>query len=301
MKLKRRFRRIGFHLLRLFARQVGRGGMQRLRRVGQACGDWHHRLTPRTRRALGFQIQQALHQHPQIAQASAWLREAYRINDRAVLELLAMYSGSVSLDDISAACTITDLDHLDQALARGKGVVMLGMHMGNGVAMAVHLARRGYPMAVIYREAGKIEPGFFRDGLSSLELEAIPAAPASVGVRRMLKILKDNRILFILMDQAVRDGGVPAQFLGKQMSMPPGPAELARRTGAAVVPALLEGVDPCWHFRMGQPVWLSPAQPLEANVQNLTGIMQNHIEKRPQWWTWHQRRWSRYPFSDIAE
>jgi len=301
MKLKRRLRRTGFHLLRLFAQAVGRGGMKKLRTVGQACGDWHYRLTPRTRRALKRQMDHALRDHPQIAQAGEWLREAYRINDRAVLELLAMYSHCISLDDISAACKISDADHLDQALARGRGVVMLGMHMGNGVAMAVHLARLGYPMAVIYREAGKIEPGFFRDGIESLGLEAIPAVPAAVGFRRMLKALKDNRILFILMDQAMSEGGVTAQFLGKQMSMPPGPAELARRTGAAVVPALLEGVDPCWEFRMGQPVWLDAEGPLEADVRNLTGIMQKHIEKRPQWWTWHQRRWSRYAFSDIAE
>ncbi len=301
MKLKRCLRRTGFHLLRLFAQGVGHGGMQRLRTVGHACGDWHYRLTPGVRRGLNRQMRHALRDHPQVAQAGQWLREAYRINDRAVLELLAMYSGSVSLDDISAACKVEDPDYLDQALGHGRGVVMLGMHMGNGVAMAVHLACLGYPVAVIYREAGKIEPGFFRDGIESLGLEAIPAAPAAIGFRRMLKVLKDNRILFILMDQAMKDGGVTAQFLGKQMSMPPGPAELARRTGAAVVPALLEGVDPCWAFRMGQPVWLNPKGSLEADVQNLTRIMQNHIEKRPQWWTWHQRRWSRYAFSDIAE
>jgi phosphatidylinositol dimannoside acyltransferase len=169
--------------------------------------------------------------------------------------------------------------------------------MGNGVAMATHLARHGYPVSVIYRESGKIAEGFFRDGINALGLEAIPAVPAAVGVRRMLKALKANRVVFILMDQAAKNQGVLTPFLGKPMHMPPGPAELARRTGASVVPALLEGVQPQWRFRMGESWQAAEGQSLEEQVAILTQIMQQHIEKQPQWWTWHQRRWVRHDFS----
>ncbi len=296
MNIKRSSRRLGFHLIRTLARILGRGGMARLQRSGQKLGRWHYRLTPRKRRKLGSHMAAALNVPEGDPRITTWLAEAYRVNDRAILEILAMYSGAVSLEDIGAAVTTSDLKHLDQALAEGKGVIMLGMHMGNGVAMAAHLARKGYPMAVIYRESNKIPRHFFRDGLSSLGLQAIPADPASVGVRQMLKALKDNRILFILMDQATKKGGIQARFLGKTLQMPPGPAELARRTGAGVVAALLEGVEPHWHFRMGPPKTLNADMPLESAVEKLTSIMQKHIEKQPQWWTWHQRRWSRYAF-----
>ena len=298
MNVKRGLRRTGFHGLRLLARLLSRSGMTGLRRHGHRIGLLHYRFNPRRRKRLAGQIMQALDTRPGPEQATRYLREAYRVNDRAILELLAMYSGAVNVDDIAQSCEIRRIEHLDSALSAGKGVVMLGMHMGNGVAMATHLARRGYPMAVIYREAGKIAPNFFRDGIGSLGLEAIPAEPASVGVRRMLKALKANRILFILMDQATKKGGIRARFLGKDMQMPPGPAELARRTGAAVVPALLEGVEPAWCFRMGEPVWLDASRTLNDDVQFLTQIMQSHIESQPQWWTWHQRRWSRYAFPD---
>ena len=298
MKIQRGLRRTGFHLLRTLARILGRGGMSGLRRSGESLGRWHYRLTPRQRHRLGVQMARALDIPVGDARIAAALAEAYRINDRAIMEILAMYSGAVTLDDIDQAVEVSDLDHLDQALAGGRGVIMLGMHMGNGVAMAAHLARRGYPMAVIYRESNKIPQHFFRDGIGSLGLQAIPAVPASVGVRQMLKALKGNRVLFILMDQATKKGGVETLFLGKTLQMPPGPAELARRTGAAVVPALLEGVEPRWQFRMGVPETLQSDQSLESAVEKLTSIMQIHIEKQPQWWTWHQRRWSRYAFPD---
>jgi phosphatidylinositol dimannoside acyltransferase len=296
MNARRLVRRIGFHLLRLIARQIGHGGMSRLARFGERFGAWHWRLARKRRNILIKQMQRALPGHPDRTQVTAWLREAYRVNDRAILEILAMYSGTVSLDDISASVEVADLDQLDRALDRGRGVIMLGMHMGNGVAMAAHLARKQYPVSVIYRESGKIAEGFFRDGINALGMEAIPAVPAAVGVRRMLKALKTNRVLFILMDQASKNQGVLTPFLGKALHMPPGPAELARRTGAAVVPALLEGVSPRWRFRMGE-IWLAEeAQSINQQVEILTRIMQQHIEKQPQWWTWHQRRWVHHAF-----
>lgn len=294
MKLQRRYRRGLFHFFRLIARLLGRGGMPALRDRGHRFGLLHYRLKPGKRRQLQAQIQRALAVSPD--EAAALLREAYRINDRAILEILAMYTRTVTATEVAAACQVDGLEHLDEALAEGRGVVMLGMHMGNGVAMATHLAERGYPIAVIYRESGKIPTGFFRDGICGLGMEAIPAVPAATGVRRMLKALKENRILFILMDQATKQAGVTACFLGKSLNMPPGPAELARRTGARVVPALLTGVEPLWQFQLGRPVKLAAQDSLETTVQNLTEIMQSHIEKRPQWWTWHQRRWWRYPF-----
>lgn len=294
MSFRRRYRRGVFHVLKLVARLLGRGGMDKLASRGQRLGRWHFRLARAKRRRLQVEMSHALNL-PKTA-CKDLLREAFEVNDRAILEILAMYTATVSREQVARACEVDGLEHLDQALARKRGVVMLGMHMGNGVAMATHLANLGYPMAVIYREAGKIPTHFFRDGIRSLGMEAIPAVPASVGVRRMLKALKENRILFILMDQATKQGGVPARFLGKRLSMPPGPAELARRTGAAVVPALLTGTEPRWRFRLDPPVTLDSAAELSENVGFLTEIMQRHIESEPQWWTWHQRRWARHPF-----
>ncbi|TVQ33752.1 MAG: hypothetical protein EA370_11510 [Wenzhouxiangella sp.] len=299
MKWRRGYRRGIFHGLKLTARLLGRGGMAALRDRGHRMGLWHHRMTPGKRHRLEAQIARALDLSGE--RSASLLREAYRVNDRAILEILAMYTGTVNKADVAQACEVDGLDHLDQALARNRGVVMLGMHMGNGVAMATHLASLGYPMAVIYRESGKIPTDFFRDGIRSMGLEAIPAVPAAVGVRRMLKALKENRVLFILMDQATKQGGIPARFMGKNLNMPPGPVELARRTGAAVVPALLTGVEPRWRFRLDPAVQVDPELELSENVGFLTEIMQRHIESEPQWWTWHQRRWARHPFADQTE
>ncbi|MGY6588261.1 MAG: lysophospholipid acyltransferase family protein [Wenzhouxiangella sp.] len=297
MKLQRLRRRSMFHALRWLAGRLASGGMETLRQRGERLGRWHHRLAWRQRRQLVPQIQRALGLDSR-EQAGRILAEAFAVNDRAVLEILAMYSGAVAAEEVSRVCEVTGLDTLDQALERGRGVVLLGLHMGNGVAMATALAQRGYPVHVVFRESGKISPGFFEQGLGSLGITAVNAKPPGPGLRRMLTVLKRNGVLFILMDQGMKAGGIEATLLGKRLNMPPGPAELARRSGAAVIPALMQGASPRWRFKLDTAQFFERDVPLDAAVENLTQIMQKQIEKQPQWWTWHQRRWARHPFID---
>lgn len=297
---RRLLRRTGFHALRLGTRLLALGGMPAVRRGGEWFGAWHYRFGGRKRRALLDQIVRL--PAPQLSdqQARQMLREAYRVNDRAILEIIAAYSGAVSPEDLAKAVRLRGLERLEQARAAGRGVVLLGMHSGNGVALAVHLGQLGYPVHVVYRESNKISPNFFRDGIRRQGLNAIPALPPATGVRQMLGALRAGEILFILMDQASKRGGVAVSFLGKRLHLPPGPVELARRTGAPIIPAVLDAVDEQWQFRLDPAIHLDRSRELELEVKIVGDLMQRLIIAQPQWWSWHQRRWWRHPFTDEA-
>jgi KDO2-lipid IV(A) lauroyltransferase len=297
LKTRRWLRRSGFHLLKTTARLSALGGPGWVRTVGEMLGSVHFGLGRARRRRLLEHMARLMPERAAEGRLPADLRQAYRINDRAILEILAAYSGALRPDQIAAMCALENLQVLDRALAAGRGVVLLGMHMGNGVALAIHLAKSGYPVSVVYRESNKISPQFFAQGIARQGLIAIGALPAAAGFRRMLRALKDGRIVFILMDQASKTGGVSARFLGKNLDMPPGPAELGRRTGAPLIPLLLSGVEEVWKFRLGAPIHLDAARPIEEEVKMLAGLMEAYILQHPQWWTWHQRRWHRHPFS----
>ncbi|MFP4207539.1 MAG: lysophospholipid acyltransferase family protein [Wenzhouxiangella sp.] len=300
LKTRRWLRRSGFHLLKTLARLAALGGPERVRRVGEMVGDLHYRFGRAQRRRLLEQMACLMPKRAHGNHLAADLRQAYRFNDRAILEILAAYSGALSPDQAAATCMLKDTGPLDRALAGGSGAVMLGMHMGNGVALAIHLARRGYPVSVVYRESNKISPEFFARGIRRQGIDAIAALPAAAGFRRMLRAVRNGGVVFILMDQASKRGGIPVRFLGKTLDMPPGPAELARRTGVPVVPALLDGVGERWQFKLGEPLELDPAQPIDGQVKMLARLMEAHILTHPQWWTWHQRRWHRHPFGPAA-
>ena len=293
---KKNMRRALFHGLRATARLVALGGTRALARYGSAFGALHFWLGVRSRRQLLKQMARLMPQRAAQGQLPGDLLEAYRVNDRAIIEILAAYSGSLRPNQSAGICELENPEVLDRALAQGDGLILLGMHMGNGVAMAITLATLGYPVSVVYRESNKITPAFFRDGIQRQGLEAIAAKPPAAGFRAMMRALRCKRIVFILMDQASKQGGVPTHFLGKKLDMPPGPAELGRRAGAPIVPALLTGVDARWRFRFEEPILLDRSRPLAEEVKMLTDVLEAHILQHPQWWTWHQRRWRRYPF-----
>ncbi len=296
LKTRRWLRRSGFHLLKATARLSALGGPRWVRRIGEWLGATHYRLGRNRRRRLLEQMARVMPERAVGEQLADDLRQAYRVNDRAILEILAAYSGGLNPDQVAGTCSLERIQLLDRSLAQGRGAVLLGMHMGNGVALAIHLARRGYPVSVVYRESNKISPEFFARGIRRQGLKAIAALPAAAGFRRMLRSLRNGGIVFILMDQASKSGGVPVRFLGKDLDMPPGPAELARRTGAPLIPLLLGGVGAVWQFRLGEPITMDPTRPIEEEVKMLASVMEAHIVEHPQWWTWHQRRWHRHPF-----
>ena len=111
--------------------------------------------------------------------------------------------------------------------------------------------------------------------------------------------LRKGRILFVLLDQGTRlaQDGLMMRFLGKDMPISGGPAQLARHAKAPVLPVATVGVDPAWHFRIDAPLDLEPGASLEADTERLVRATEAHILEHPQFWSWQQRRWRLYPLA----
>ena len=103
---------------------------------------------------------------------------------------------------------------------------------------------------------------------------------------------------FIAIDQINRQGGIPTRFLGKQVNMPPGAATLARKYDVPVFPVLLDAAEPRWTFRISEAIQLPEGDSTEEDVAKLADIVDCHIRAHPELWSWHQRRWLRYPFPE---
>lgn len=299
MKLRRLQRRLAFYGLRSLAHLAARGGPSRLKDWGTRLGNADYWLRLRLRRNLSAQLQTLATTHPSQVMSSdpeKILKSAYQVNDRALLEVIAMYASKRPSQSLVPDITVQRSKVLDACLENNSGLVMLGMHMGNGVALASHLNRSHGPIHVVYRESNKVPSGFFKRGIERLGLKAINASGTGAGFRDMLKALKRGHIVFILMDQGSKRSGISVEFLGKQMQMPQGPVELARRTGAPIVPVLLTGVDTGWAFEVCDPIYLPAKEPIENQVSQISRLMAEHILSHPQWWSWHQRRWRKLPF-----
>ncbi|MDZ7751275.1 MAG: lysophospholipid acyltransferase family protein [Gammaproteobacteria bacterium] len=298
--LRRGRRRLAFELLRVVARLSQRlGGMALVRRSGEHLGNLHYRLSWLQRPDLQRQLDRLLPRtpapSPAKAKAEPTLRQAYRNNDRAILEIIGMGCNRLPDDVIRTHCEISGMARLRDALSAGRGVILLGMHMGNGILMATRLAVDGLPVSVVARESRKTARGFLYDCLAGHGMEVITGESRIRAYKDMRRALRAGRVLYVLMDQATKHGGIPVEFLGKRIELPAGPPRLALGSQAPVLLALPLAAEPVWRFTIDGPLDMGPGDVEEAAAV-MARAMESHILAYPQLWTWHHRRWRKYPF-----
>ncbi|MBF0462433.1 MAG: lysophospholipid acyltransferase family protein [Magnetococcales bacterium] len=122
---------------------------------------------------------------------------------------------------------------LQQALQRGQGVIVCGIHLGSWEVGLKLFADMGFPIHVVYRHAN-----------NPLSEQAFMAVRARYGVqwirrhdlRQMMRVLQQREILVLMTDINQRQGGIVAPFLGIPAQCPVGAARLAKRFQSPVVP-----------------------------------------------------------------
>ena len=189
------------------------------------------------------------------------------------------------------------LEHLEDAVKRGKGVILVGSHFGNFPLILVGLRQRGFLVHSIVRNPSNPKVALFFDRLRDrLDLGYIHDKPKERCVRRALECLRANEVLFLQIDLNVITGGVYVDFFGYQVPTFTGPVVFAQRTGATILPifGIREGGDRHKVF-LDAPVELVETgdreADLQANTALLTKILEGQIRRFPEEWWWLHRRW----------
>ncbi len=187
---------------------------------------------------------------------------------------------------------------LEAALARGKGVVFVSGHVGNWELLARRVACEGFPCQSIAKETS--DPrltelvGRFRarGGVRSIWRGQDGAA------RHMLRALKNGEILGILIDQDTKVQSLFVPFFGELAATPRAAADLALRTGAAVVVGFCHREGEGYRLSM-EEVPPPPEQDREAAALALTATLSARIEaairRTPEQWVWMHQRWKTRP------
>lgn len=184
------------------------------------------------------------------------------------------------------------LDHLDKALRQGHGVILLSAHMGNFPWFVLHLAMRGYPVTVLYKEQSALPVHFFRNIMNRFGVEGLAVKEGrSQATRWALRALRHGRILFIHMDQGRRQGET-VRFLGQMVQLPAGPAVLAAASGAPCLPAMTWRTGRRHIAHILPPLELAPErspQAMKANMQIMASALEQAILDHPAQWLWMHR------------
>ncbi len=201
------------------------------------------------------------------------------------------------LDDL---IEVEGLEHFDEALSRGKGVVSVTAHIGNWELAGMVMARKGYPITAIAREINN-------EGINRLMMEIHQEYGIETILRkndwgtlkRITQVLRDNRLLAVLIDQDARVPGVFVDFFGKPARTPSGPVAMALTTGAALVTGFIVRETDDRHRLIIKPVPLKKVgkrgENIIYNTWVLTQMVEEIIRRYPDQWVWMHRRWKRQP------
>jgi KDO2-lipid IV(A) lauroyltransferase len=211
------------------------------------------------------------------------------------------------IDTVRAQCdtyfTVDGEEHLRAMLAQGKGAIVITGHIGNWELLAAYFAWHGYPVAAIARR-------IYAEGLNDLlvdyrrrqGVETI-LRESSSSSRQLIRALKDNRILAMLIDQDTHVPSVSVPFFGRLARTPSGPATLAIRRGLPVCAAFIERRPAGGHRITVHPVTVQASGDSTADVYALTqafsAALEAQIRSHPAEWVWWHRRWHRAPIPEL--
>jgi KDO2-lipid IV(A) lauroyltransferase len=196
-----------------------------------------------------------------------------------------------SKEKIRSSVAFEGEDHLRRALEQGRGVIALSAHLGNFAMIGARLAAAGYPFSVVVKQPKDERFARLIDHYRAVVgMQTISAKPRREAARQILKVLRRNEVILVIADE-FKSHGVEVEFLGRTAPAPRGPATLALRTGAAVLPTFVtRDREDRLTLRIGAEIKLVKTGDLQGDVAANTSLFARHLEamvrRYPDQWNW---------------
>ena len=200
---------------------------------------------------------------------------------------------------LAEGTTTEGLHHLERALAAGNGVVLALPHLGGWYYGGAWLASLGFRMVAVVET---VEPPelfeWFAQLRRSLGMEVLPLGQG-VGTAA-LRRLREGAVVALVCDRDLEGTGVQVDFFGERTTLPGGPATLALRSGAALVPcAIYFGESGAHHAIFKAPLDTARTGRLRDDVARVTQEvaveLEGFIRRAPDQWHLLQPNWPSDP------
>lgn len=191
------------------------------------------------------------------------------------------------------------LDLLRQCLEKNKGIFFLTAHYGNWEIMGLFHGYLGIcPLSSIAR---KLDNPYL-----DRVVEKLRTASGNKIIYRdesplkIVRVLKNNGSVAVMMDQNTAKGGVFVDFFGKKAATPRALALLSYRTGTPILPFFCYPTDKgTYRIKYGPEIKLEKTDNRENDILNWTYHYEQFIEKiiqeNPTPWMCGHRRWKTRP------
>lgn len=188
------------------------------------------------------------------------------------------------------------MELLEEARREKKGIIFLTAHYDNWELLPMLGAEFGYPSYVIAREQKYLRLNRLLNRHRSKWGTVV--VEKGLGLKKVLKALREKRCIGILADQNAGRNGVQVKLFNKYASTNPGFIQLAQATQAAVFPVFLKRIGLYTHLLKFHPR-LELNRPAAEILQDYNQLLESYIRWSPQQWLWFHKRWKHSPNKTI--
>lgn len=261
------------------------------RAIGRAAGLAVMALAPRRRQIAETNIRLAL---PELTEAERrrLVREHFAAAGIGVLEGGLAWWGSEKR--LRPLADIEGLEHLQAALAAGRGVMVVGGHF-TCLEMAGRLMAPLVPVHVLYRVH---ENPVFEYMLRRNRQRCYRGAIAREDMRGMLRVLRKGEIVWYAPDQNFghKPHSVFAPFFGIPAATTTSTHRLAKVSGAAVVPVFFHRTAEGRYKIILLPALENfPTEDATADTTLINSLLERYVRMAPEQYFWMHRRYKDRP------
>lgn len=263
-------------------------------KLGKAIGELAYRLIPRRRHITETNIRLCF---PELSpqEQQALVRRAFHSNGIGLMEIgLAWFRNPKEFLPITQ---VHGLEYLEQGLAKGNGVLLLGGHYST--------LDLGGSLVTEYIEADVMQRDHNNPLMNAVMTGArerrYGMALDSKNLRGLLKQLKKNRTVWYATDQDYgRKGIVFAPFFGVPTGSITATSRIAERSGCAVVPFshFRRDGEPGYDIYFHPPLENFPSGDDMADATLVNQTIEQEIRKHPDQYLWMHRRFKTRPSKD---
>lgn len=198
---------------------------------------------------------------------------------------------------VSRLVSVSGREHLDAAVAEGRGVIVTTAHLGPYELGGAWMAAEGYPVHAMVEELDEATNEALTAYRSATGLKIVKR---SAGAKALLRLLRDRQVVLLVADRMVGTGedGLLVPFGTGSRAIPTGPAALSVATGA---PILVGGIthSPAngapYHVHFEPPLHAEPGFPNREARERLTrrvgALLATAVERTPEQWYVFQPEW----------
>ncbi len=209
------------------------------------------------------------------------LRAAIKSYFRSFYEVLALPAWSAT--EIRRRISVVNEHVLRDAYA-GSGAVVALPHSGNWDLAGAWACVTGMPVTTVVEQLPPDEFAAFLAFRERLGMQVLSHRDPEV-LTTLMGAIRRRRVVCLVADRDLARTGVPVSWRGQHITMPAGPALVARRTGAALLPAVCQFTDDGMAILIGDPIQPQPGRDgLIAMMQQVADFFADTIAKHPQDW-----------------